>query len=34
MFSHLGGTQIIRDEGHFGSPEQVYPTFDLLDRLI
>jgi predicted alpha/beta hydrolase family esterase len=34
MFTHLGGTQIIRNEGHFGSPEQDYPTFDLLDRLI
>jgi len=34
MFTHLGGTQIIRDEEHFGSPEQEYPTFDLLDRLI
>ena len=34
MFNHLGGTQIIRNEGHFGSAEQDYPTFDLLDRLI
>ncbi len=34
MFNCLGGTQIIRDEGHFGSAEQDYPTFDLLDRLI
>jgi len=36
MFDHLGGTQIIRDEGHFGSGtyNQPYPTFDLLNRLI
>jgi uncharacterized protein len=34
MFNHLGGTQIIRNEGHFGSPDQAYPTFELLDRLI
>jgi predicted alpha/beta hydrolase family esterase len=34
MFDRLGGTQIVRDEGHFGSPDQQYPTFELLDRLI
>ena len=34
MFNQIGGTQIICDEGHFGSAEQDYPTFDLLDRLI
>jgi hypothetical protein len=34
MFDRLGGTQIIRDEGHFGAPGQDYPTFELLDRLI
>jgi predicted alpha/beta hydrolase family esterase len=34
MFDHLGGTQIIRNEGHFGSADQDYPTFELLDRLI
>ena len=34
MFDRLGGTQIIRDEGHFGSPGQSYDTFELLDRLI
>ena len=36
MFDHLGGTQIIRNEGHFGSGTngQVYPTFDLLNRLV
>ncbi|PTL82307.1 alpha/beta hydrolase [Vitiosangium sp. GDMCC 1.1324] len=34
MFNHLGGTLIIRDEGHFGSADQDYPTFELLDQLI
>jgi predicted alpha/beta hydrolase family esterase len=36
MFDQLGGTQIIRNEGHFGSGAngQVYPTFDLLDRIV
>lgn len=36
MFDHLGGTQLVRDEGHFGSGtyNQPYPTFELLDRLI
>ena len=34
MFTHLGGTQIVRDEGHFGDWNQPYDTFDLLDRLI
>lgn len=34
MFDHLGGTQIIRDDGHFGDHDQPYPTFELLDRLI
>ncbi|HSW99622.1 MAG TPA: alpha/beta hydrolase [Patescibacteria group bacterium] len=36
MFEHLGGTQIIRDEGHFGSGTfgQPYPTFELLNKLI
>ncbi len=34
MFEHLGGTQIIRDEGHFGSHVKDHPTFELLDRLI
>lgn len=36
MFDHLGGTQIVRDEGHFGSGtyNQPYPTFELLNRLI
>jgi predicted alpha/beta hydrolase family esterase len=34
MFDRLGGTQIIRGDGHFGSPDQQYPTFELLDRLV
>ena len=34
MFERLGGTQIIRDDGHFGGPDQPYETFELLDRLI
>jgi predicted alpha/beta hydrolase family esterase len=34
MFEHLGGTQIIRDDGHFGDYDQPYDTFELLDRLI
>ncbi|TDQ00381.1 RBBP9/YdeN family alpha/beta hydrolase [Labedaea rhizosphaerae] len=34
MFDELGGTQIIRDDGHFGDHDQPYPTFDLIDRLI
>ncbi|HEY8999259.1 MAG TPA: alpha/beta hydrolase [Candidatus Saccharimonadales bacterium] len=34
MFDHLGGTQIVKNEGHFGSPKQDYPTFELLDKLI
>lgn len=36
MFDHLGGTQIIRSEGHFGSTKynQPYKEFPLLERLI
>jgi len=34
MFDHIGGTLIIRDEGHFGSPDQEYPEFELLKRLV
>lgn len=36
MFDKLGGTQIIRDEGHFGSAtyHQPYPEFPLLERLV
>ena len=34
MFDELGGTQIIRDEGHFGDMGDPYPTFELLDKLV
>jgi len=34
MFDRLGGTQIIRDEGHFGDMGDPCPTFELLDRLV
>lgn len=34
MFDRLGGTLIVRDEGHFGDGDDPYPSFDLLDRLI
>lgn len=34
MFERLGGTQIIRNDGHFGDLDQAYDSFELLDRLI
>lgn len=34
MFERLGGTQIVRDEGHFGDVDQSFDSFELLDRLI
>src|SRR5262249_37297346 len=34
MFERLGGTQIVRDDGHFGDYDQPYETFELLDRLV
>lgn len=34
MFENLGGTQIVRDEGHFGDYNQPYDTFELVDRMI
>jgi hypothetical protein len=34
MFDRVGGTQIIRDDGHFGDYNQPYDTFELVDRLI
>jgi predicted alpha/beta hydrolase family esterase len=34
MLENLGGTLIVRDEGHFGDYNQPYDTFELLDRLI
>ena len=30
----LGGTQIVRDEGHFCHRDDPYPTSELLERLI
>jgi uncharacterized protein len=34
MFDRLGGTQIVRDDGHFGDYGQDFDDFPLLDRLI
>lgn len=34
MFEKIGGTQIVLNEGHFGSENQEYPTFELLNKLI
>jgi uncharacterized protein len=34
IFEQLGGTQIVRDDGHFGDHDQPYETFELLDKLI
>jgi predicted alpha/beta hydrolase family esterase len=34
LLDRLGGTQIIRDDGHFGDHDQPYETFPLLDRLV
>src|SRR4029450_4861716 len=34
MFEHLGGTQIIREEGHFGDIDDPHPTLELLHKLI
>lgn len=34
IFERVGGTQIIRDDGHFGDVDQPYPTFELLNKLI
>ena len=34
MFDRVGGTLIVRIDGHFGDYNQEYPTFELLDRLI
>lgn len=34
MLERLGGTQIVRDDGHFGDVDQPYESFELLDRLI
>lgn len=34
MHEQLGGTQIVRNDGHFGDVDQPYESFELLDRLI
>jgi predicted alpha/beta hydrolase family esterase len=34
LFERLGGTLIVRDDGHFGDHDQPYETFELLDKLI
>ena len=34
MFDKLGGTLIIKNEGHFGAPGQKYSEFELLNNLI
>jgi predicted alpha/beta hydrolase family esterase len=34
LLEKLGGTQIVRDDGHFGDYNQEYPTFELLTRLV
>jgi hypothetical protein len=34
MFDQLGGTQIIRNDGHFGDYNQPFPTFELVNNLI
>jgi predicted alpha/beta hydrolase family esterase len=34
LFERLGGTQIVRDDGHFGDQNQPYETFELLNNLI
>ncbi|WP_139980423.1 RBBP9/YdeN family alpha/beta hydrolase [Nocardioides litoris] len=34
MLERLGGTQVVRDDGHFGDVDQPYESFELLDRLI
>jgi uncharacterized protein len=34
LLDNLGGTQIIRNDGHFGDHDQPFDTFELLDALI
>jgi predicted alpha/beta hydrolase family esterase len=34
MFDRLGGTQIVRNDGHFGDHGQPFDEFPLLERLI
>jgi predicted alpha/beta hydrolase family esterase len=34
MFDRLGGTQIVRNDGHFGDYDQPFDEFPLVERLI
>lgn len=34
LLDRLGGTLVVRDEGHFGDWDQPYPEFGLLERLV
>jgi len=34
MLDRLGGTLVVRDDGHFGDGDQPFPTFPLLERLV
>jgi hypothetical protein len=34
MFERLGGTQIVRADGHFDTGDQQHESFELLDQLI
>ncbi len=34
LLDRLGGTLIVRPQGHFGDADDPHPTFELLDRLI
>lgn len=34
LLDRIGGTLIVREDGHFGAHDQPYPTFELIDRLI
>lgn len=34
LLDRLGGTLVVRDDGHFGDRDQPYPEFPLLERLI
>lgn len=34
LLDRLGGTLVVRDDGHFGDGDQPYPQFPLLERLV
>lgn len=34
LLDRLGGTLVVRDDGHFGDAGQPYPQFPLLERLV